>query len=110
MARGTEVTDEPDVEDFDFVKVLSAVADPVRLSILRQLAEASEAISCGAIDLPVKASTATHHFTALRQAGVLHQYYIGTSRMNVLRTEDLEKAYPGFLHSVIAGSAGINRD
>ena len=30
--------------------------------------------------------------------------------MNVLRTEDLEKAYPGFLPSVIAGSAGINRD
>lgn len=37
-------------------------------------------------------------------------YYVGTSRMNVLRTEDREKAHPGFLPSVIAGSASINHN
>lgn len=105
MARVNEMTDEPDIDDFDFARVLTAVADPVRLSILRQLAEADGALSCGAIELPVTASTATHHFTALRQAGVLHQYYVGTSRMNLLRLEDVERAYPGFLPSVIAASA-----
>lgn len=105
MARVNEVTDEPVVAEFDFTKVLAAIADPVRLSILRQLANADDALSCGAIELPVKASTATHHFTALRQAGVLHQYYVGTSRMNLLRVDDMEAAYPGFLPSVIAGAA-----
>ncbi|MGP9503910.1 hypothetical protein ACT3TS_17060 [Specibacter sp. AOP5-B1-6] len=54
------------------------------MSILKQLANAQEVLTCGAIELPIKAS-ATHHFTALRQAGVLHQYYVGTSRMNLLR-------------------------
>ncbi|SEE30281.1 DNA-binding transcriptional regulator, ArsR family [Arthrobacter alpinus] len=102
MARTTKMTDEPDIADFDFPRILAAVADPVRMSILKQLAGAEEALSCGAIELPIKASTATHHFTALRQAGVLHQYYIGTSRMNLLRIEDMEQAYPGFLPSVIA--------
>lgn len=105
MARTTKMTDEPDITDFDFPRILAAVADPVRLSILKQLANAEEALSCGAIELPIKASTATHHFTALRQAGVLHQYYVGTSRMNLLRIDDMERAYPGFLPSVIAGLA-----
>ncbi|GAA3329429.1 ArsR/SmtB family transcription factor [Paeniglutamicibacter sulfureus] len=105
MARSTKISDEPDIADFDFPRILAAVADPVRLSILKQLANAEEALSCGAIELPIKASTATHHFTALRQAGVLHQYYVGTSRMNLLRIDDMERAYPGFLPSVIAGLA-----
>ncbi|WP_244928011.1 helix-turn-helix transcriptional regulator [Nocardioides sp. W7] len=103
MAR--EVTDEPGIDSYDFTRVLAAVADPIRLSIVRQLAEADGALTCGAIELPIKASTATHHFTALRQAGVLHQYYVGTSRMNLLRTDDLERVYPGFLPSVVAGAS-----
>lgn len=110
MARANDMTDEPAVAEFNFVRILSAVADPMRLDILRQLAAASEALSCKAIELPVKASTATHHFTALRQAGILHQYYIGTSRMNVLRLEDMETVYPGFLPSVLAGSATLTQD
>lgn len=105
MARATDPSDEPDAAAFDFPKVLAAVADPIRLSIVKQLAEAPQELSCGAIDLPIKASTATHHFTALRQAGVLHQYYVGTSRMNVLRSDELERVYPGFLSAVVAGAS-----
>lgn len=104
MARVNVLTDEPEIADFDFARVLAAVADPIRLSILTQLAHTDDSLSCGAIELPVKASTATHHFSALRQAGVLHQYYVGTSRMNLIRVDDMEQAYPGFLTSVIAAS------
>jgi hypothetical protein len=99
-----ETNDEPEVVDFNFEQVLAAVADPIRLSIIAQLAAAEQDLSCGAIELPIKTSTATHHFTALRRAGVLHQYYAGTSRMNVLRRQDMERAFPGFLTSVIAAT------
>lgn len=58
---------------------------------------------CGC--LPVHPSTATHHFTALRQAGVIHQYYAGTSRMNVLRRDDLNAAFPGLLRAVLSAAA-----
>jgi DNA-binding transcriptional ArsR family regulator len=109
MARANELNDEPPVSDFNFVRVLAAVADPMRLDIVRQLAAADEPLSCKAIELPVKASTATHHFTALRQAGILHQYYVGTSRINVLRIDDVETAYPGFLPSVLTGSATLTQ-
>lgn len=103
MARAP-IDDEPSIEDLHFPQVLGVIADPIRLSIVTQLASADAEISCGNFDLPVKASTATHHFTALRQAGIIHQYYVGTSRMNVLREADLEEAFPGFLPSVIAGA------
>jgi DNA-binding transcriptional ArsR family regulator len=104
-----EANDEPEVADFRFEQVLAAVADPIRLSIITQLAAADHDLSCGTIPLPVSMSTATHHFTALRRAGVLHQYYAGTSRMNVLRRQDMETAFPGFLDSVIAAATRENQ-
>ena len=103
MARAP-IDDEPSVEDLHFPRVLEVIADPIRLSIVTQLASSEADISCGGFDLPIAASTATHHFTALRQAGIIHQYYVGTSRMNVLREADLDEAFPGFLPAVIAGA------
>lgn len=103
MARAP-INDEPDRGDVHFLSLLQVVADPVRLKIIVQLAASETDKSCGSFDLPVTASTATHHFTALRQAGVIHQYYVGTSRMNTLRGDDLEHAFPGFLAAVIAGA------
>ncbi|WP_461170553.1 ArsR/SmtB family transcription factor [Arthrobacter sp. Z1-15] len=107
MSPRREITDEPEPADFDFARVLNAIADPIRLAIVVQLADISTELSCGSFVLPVHPSTATHHFTALRQAGVIHQYYSGTSRMNVLRRDDLESAFPGFLDAVVraAGKA-----
>jgi hypothetical protein len=40
---------------------------------------------------------------------VLHQYYVGTTRMNVLRRQDMEQAFPGFLPSVIAATTRKER-
>ncbi|GAA3699142.1 helix-turn-helix domain-containing protein [Arthrobacter ginkgonis] len=105
MVRRREITDEPAVDDFDFPRVLNAIADPIRLAIVTQLAAAPGDLSCGSFILPVHPSTATHHFTALRQAGVIHQFYAGTSRMNVLRRDDLNAVFPGFLDSVISAAA-----
>ena len=105
MVRGRVISDEPNAADFDFSRVLNAIADPIRLAIVAQLAAAPTDISCGSFVLPVHPSTATHHFTALRQAGVIHQYYAGTSRMNVLRRDELNTVFPGFLDAVISAAA-----
>lgn len=32
---------------------------------------------------------------------------VGNARMNLLRLDDMEKAYPGFLPAVLAGSATV---
>jgi hypothetical protein len=53
-------------------------------------------------DAPVALSTLTHHFNVLREAGVIRQYYVGTTKMNTLRTGELEERFPGLLAAVMA--------
>ena len=59
--------------------VLSALADPVRRTIVAQLAHGHDDQACIAFSLPVSKSTSTHHFRVLREAGVISQQYRGTS-------------------------------
>jgi DNA-binding transcriptional ArsR family regulator len=80
--------------------VLHALSDPVRLRIVAALADTGEQ-TCGSIDLPVAKSTCTHHFRALREAGVINQREVGTARVNSLRHDDLEARFPGLLRTVL---------
>lgn len=43
----------------------------------------------------------THHFRVLREAGVIEQQALGTSRLNSLRREDLDRRFPGLLDAVL---------
>ena len=56
---------------------------------------------CSSFDLPVSASTKTHHFRVLREAGVIRQQYVGTSIRNTLRRPDLDGRFPGLLDAVL---------
>jgi DNA-binding transcriptional ArsR family regulator len=69
-----------------------------------QLAARAEDVACGGFDLAVSKSTATHHFRVLREAGLIRQYYAGTSRMNSLRREEFDAAFPGLLEAVLRAS------
>ena len=40
----------------------------------------------------------------LRQSGLIRQYCVGTSKMNTLRRDDLEQAFPGLLDALIAAA------
>ncbi|GGK90170.1 transcriptional regulator [Sphaerisporangium melleum] len=90
----------PDVSEFDLQRVLEALVDPVRRSIVAQLGSAGADIACGGFDIPVGKSTATHHFKVLREAGLIRQYYRGTSRMNALRRAEVDQAFPGLLDAL----------
>jgi DNA-binding transcriptional ArsR family regulator len=90
----------PDVADVDLQQVLEALVDPVRRSIVAQLDAAGQDIACGAFDLAVSKSTATHHFKVLREAGLIRQHYVGTSRMNTLRRTEMNEAFPGLLDAL----------
>jgi DNA-binding transcriptional ArsR family regulator len=96
--KGRErVPPHPDLATVGLQQVLDALVDPVRRRIVRELHAAPEDLSCGTIELPVSKSTATHHFHVLREAGLIRQYYVGTSRMNALRRDEFEAAFPGLL-------------
>jgi len=92
----------PDRNQIRIEAVLHALADPVRLTIVRALAHSDTGIACGAIDLDISKSTRTHHIRTLREAGVVHVRPEGTSRISTLRREDLNALYPGLLDGVLA--------
>ncbi|MEU6232521.1 helix-turn-helix domain-containing protein [Kitasatospora sp. NPDC047058] len=95
------VPPHPDVRTISLQQVLEAVVDPVRRLIVGELYAAGEDLACGTIELPVSKSTATHHFHVLREAGLIRQYYVGTSRMNALRREEFDEAFPGLLRALM---------
>ncbi|GAQ58929.1 ArsR/SmtB family transcription factor [Streptomyces acidiscabies] len=98
MAR---TIDHPDLADVPLQQFLEALADPVRRDIVAQLARAAEDLSCGTFVTPVSLSTRTHHFNVLREAGVIRQYYVGTTKLNSLRADDADGRFPGLLAALL---------
>jgi DNA-binding transcriptional ArsR family regulator len=95
------VLQHPPAESLELTGVLHALADPVRLEIVRSLASGCE-LRCGAFELPVTKSTRTHHFRVLRESGVIEQLAAGTAVVNRLRRGDLDRRFPGLLDSVLS--------
>ncbi|GAA3536677.1 helix-turn-helix domain-containing protein [Amycolatopsis ultiminotia] len=101
-ATDERVTDHIEADEITAQGLLDALVDPVRRSIVRQLSASGSDIACGHFDINVSRSTGTHHFKVLRQAGVIRQYYVGTSKMNTLRRTDLESVAPGLIDAILA--------
>jgi DNA-binding transcriptional ArsR family regulator len=96
-------TPAPDLAAIPVVKVLEALADPVRLAIVRQLAGcgAHGELACGQIELPVTKSTASHHLKTLTNAGVTAEREAGTRKFIRLRRDELDERFPGLIASVL---------
>jgi DNA-binding transcriptional ArsR family regulator len=93
----------PPAETLELTGVLHALADPMRLAIVRVLAsDGGCECTCGAFGLPVTKSTRTHHFRVLRESGVIEQRAEGTALVNRLRREELDERFPGLLDSVLS--------
>jgi DNA-binding transcriptional ArsR family regulator len=76
--------------------VFAALADPVRLAIVRQLADSEDwSRACGSFDVPVGKAGLSHHFTVLREAGLVEQRDAGARRVNRLRRGEVEARFPG---------------
>ena len=90
----------PRAEELNLPEVLHALSDPVRLQIVRTLADRREQ-ACSALEATVSKSTLSHHFKVLREAGITHTRANGTQRLVSLRQDDLEARFPGLLRSVI---------
>ena len=90
-------------DDVSLQSALEALADPVRRSLLRQLAQVPDwTLRCGEFDLGVSKATSSHHFAVLRAAGLLEQRDSGTRRLNCLRRSEFQARFPGLLELVLA--------
>lgn len=88
-----------DLAAIDVLTVLQALSDPVRLEIVRQLADGQ--CMCGQLSIPVAKSTASHHLKTLARAGITGEREEGTCKVLRLRREELEERFPGLLESVL---------
>lgn len=85
--------------------LLYALADPVRLGIVRRLYEQGTlncAQSCGDDALP--RATLSRHFDQLRDAGLVRTERDGVQYLNVLRVDDIEARFPGLLASLLTAA------
>lgn len=96
----TEVI-EPAIETVTIDVVLSALADPVRLTLVRALDAAGD-WTCGsdilkATGVTIGKSTLSHHIKVLRDAGLIRTRVDGIRRLVTLRYDAVEQRFPGLL-------------
>jgi DNA-binding transcriptional ArsR family regulator len=90
----------PDTEEISLPRVLFALSEPLRLSMVGKLAAEGEvdSVELGP-DLP--RSTLTHHTSLLRESGVVFVRAQGRKCLITLRKDDLDRRFPGLLDIVL---------
>jgi DNA-binding transcriptional ArsR family regulator len=108
LPDGTVVPHElthPATADLQLATVLSALAEPARLAILRSVAALGES-NCTEIwdhtGLGGSKSTMSHHYKTLREAGVVHMRWIGARKYVTIRRADLDARWPGLLDAILS--------
>lgn len=92
--------DHPTTDQIELPRVLQALADPVRLAIVRVAGDRDD-LPCAAFFEDIPRSTMSHHWRVLREAGIIRQRNVGTKRLNTLRRNELQERFPGLLISVL---------
>jgi DNA-binding transcriptional ArsR family regulator len=90
---------EPARDELRLEVVMAALSDPLRMGVVRALLLESEAYDhpCGWFGIDRPKSSLTHHFRALRDAGLIRQRQYGLERRSHVRVDDLEARFPGLL-------------
>lgn len=78
--------------DEDLIKIFKALADPVRLNILRILSKRESELGCGEVGelLDMSKSAVSYHFKTLREAGLTITRKAGQNKFVRLNHETLE--------------------
>lgn len=94
---------EPARDKIRLERVMGVLSDPLRLTIMQRLLRSSDEFdqTCGWFGFDRPKSTLTHHFKALREAGVITQRQYGLERRSRVRLEDLDARFPGLVDMVL---------
>ena len=93
----------PAREDITLAGVLAALADPMRLRIVKSLLQREDCMSCkDAAPCPDMAkSTLSNHFRILREAGLIETTKKGVEHRNVVREADINARFPRLLKTIV---------
>jgi DNA-binding transcriptional ArsR family regulator len=95
----------PSMESVTVAGILHALADPVRLAIVRELLEAESGMNCvetmSKVNVALPKSTCSQHFQILREAGLIRCERKGVELSSRLRCRELEARFPGLLSTIL---------
>ena len=94
----------PARDDITLAGVLAALADPMRLRIVKSLMARNDCMSCvEAAPCPDMAkSSLSRHFRILREAGLIQTSKKGVEHRNVVREADINARFPKLLKTILA--------
>lgn len=93
----------PEVGEISLTAVMGALSDPIRVGLVRVLADGRER-GWGELRAPVAKSTLSHHLRVLRDAGLTRTRQEGTRCFVTLRVHDLRERFPGLLRAVLTAA------
>lgn len=93
----------PDADAITLPGLLAALADPIRLRIVKTLIEQDGCLPCckSVKCTKLAKSTLSRHFKVLREAGLIRTTKQGVANQNKVRVNDIEARFPGFLDAVL---------
>jgi DNA-binding transcriptional ArsR family regulator len=96
----------PPIEDVTVEGILHALSDPVRVAIFADLATSSCAYNCSnflnVTEKKIPKSTLSHHFKALREAGLIRAERRGVEMHNTSRCQEIETRFPGLIDAILS--------
>src|SRR5258707_6409985 len=95
----------PSIEDVSVEGILHALSDPVRVAIFSRIAGSACSHTCSTfLDVGEKSipkSTLSHHFKALREAGLIRGERRGVEMHNTSRCAEINARFPGLLAAIV---------
>src|SRR5271156_6539358 len=95
----------PPIEDVTVEGILYALSDPVRGAIFYDLATSTCPYNCSnflnVTEKKIPKSTLSHHFKALREAGLIRAERRGVEMHNTSRCPEIETRFPGLLAAIL---------
>jgi len=95
----------PPIEDVTVEGILYALSDPVRVAIFTNLATSDCAYNCSTFlnvtEKKIPKSTLSHHFKALREAGLIRAERRGVEMHNTSRCSEIDSRFPGLIAAII---------
>jgi DNA-binding transcriptional ArsR family regulator len=94
----------PDAAAITLAGLLFALADPVRLAIVRELLKSPAGLNCteaaARLEFSMPKSTCSQHYRILRESGLIASERRGTEVVSHVRSQLLAERFPGLLESV----------
>jgi DNA-binding transcriptional ArsR family regulator len=95
----------PSIEDVTVEAILHALSDPVRVAIFAGIAGSSCSQTCSDFlnvsEKAIPKSTLSHHFKALREAGLIRGERHGVEMRNTSRCAEIDQRFPGLIPAIV---------